>query len=195
MKLLILFAYPALEKSRVHKQLIKGIDQLEQVTFHDLYQAYPHFGIDIQQEQEMLLQNDIIVFQHPVYWYSVPPLIKEWVDLVLEHGWAYGRTGSALQGKYWLHVLSTGAPAEAYLPGKFLNHTLRDFFLPMEYTAKLCKMQYLPPYAIQGTHLITPEALVEHQKNCTNFLLIFHTITGSMKNIKLPLTCSTFLNL
>ena len=52
-----------------------------------------------KREQELLLQHKIIVWQHPFYWYSSPALLKEWIDLVLEHGWAYGRKGDMLKGK------------------------------------------------------------------------------------------------
>ena len=41
----------------------------------------------------------MIVFQHPVYWYSSPAILKEYQDLVLEYGFAYGHDGHALDGK------------------------------------------------------------------------------------------------
>ena len=64
---------------------------MEGVRLHDLYEAYPDFLIDVEAEQALLLEHDVIVFQHPVYWYSSPAILKEWQDLVLEHGFAYGR--------------------------------------------------------------------------------------------------------
>src|SRR5688572_21464047 len=98
-RILLLFAHPALEKSRVHKTLLHRVEHLPNVTVNDLYQHYPFFDIDIQREQELLLTHDIYVFQHPLYWYSSPAIIKQWQDLVLEHGWAYGRHGRMLVGK------------------------------------------------------------------------------------------------
>jgi len=83
---LILFAHPALEKSRVNRRLVAAVQGLEGVTFHDLYEAYPDFYIDVKHEQRLLEAHDIIAFQHPLYWYSTPSLLKEWQDLVLEHG-------------------------------------------------------------------------------------------------------------
>ena len=43
-RVLVLFAHPALEKSRVNRRLIRAAQGLEGVTFHDLYEAYPDFG-------------------------------------------------------------------------------------------------------------------------------------------------------
>ena len=88
-RILVLFAHPALEKSRVNKRLIKEVENIENVTFHDLYEEYPDFYIDIKREQKLLTENDIIIFHHPMYWYSIPAQLKQWEDLVMEHNWAY----------------------------------------------------------------------------------------------------------
>lgn len=151
-RVLILFAHPALERSRVHRQLIRGLDSLPGVTFNDLYEAYPTFDIDVRREQELLLGHDLIVVQHPLFWYSTPAIVKQWEDLVLEHGWAYGSQGTALRGKQWLSAISTGGGAAAYEPGGYNGFTIRDFLLPLQQTARLCGMEYLPPFVIHGTH-------------------------------------------
>jgi glutathione-regulated potassium-efflux system ancillary protein KefG len=152
MQILVLFAHPALEKSRVHRRLIAGLDKIPGITFHDLYEHYPRFDIDVQREQDLLLAHDLIVVQHPLYWYSTPALIKQWEDLVLEHGWAYGSNGRALEGKKVLSVITTGGRAEAYEPGGYNRYTIRDFLRPLEQTALLCRMDFLPPYVIHGSH-------------------------------------------
>ncbi len=107
-RILILFAHPRLSASVVQRAMLNAIEGLEHVTFHDLYAAYPDFLIDVKREQELLLAHDIIVFQHPFYWYSCPAIIKEWLDLVLENGWAYGTGGSKLHRKYMMNAVSTG---------------------------------------------------------------------------------------
>ena len=89
-KTLVVFVHPALHRSRVNAALARGIQDLPSLTFHDLYAAYPRHLIDVDREQALLLQHDVIVWQHPFYWYSCPSLLKEWQDVVLEHGFAYG---------------------------------------------------------------------------------------------------------
>ncbi len=96
-KILILFAHPRYENSLVQQRLSKAAREVRGVTFHDLYELYPDFDVQIDQEQELLISHDLIVLQHPFYWYSCPPLLKQWIDLVLEHGWAYGKEGNSLQ--------------------------------------------------------------------------------------------------
>ncbi len=65
-------------------------------------------------EQKLLLDHDLIVFQHPFYWYSCPAIVKEWLDLVLENGWAYGPGGTRLAGKFMMSAVSTGGSEMAY---------------------------------------------------------------------------------
>lgn len=162
-KILILFAHPALQKSRVNRVLIEGLDKLEGVTFHDLYQVYPEIDIDARFEQELLEQHDIIIFHHPFFWYSTPPILKEWQDLVLEHGWAYGSKGNALKGKLFFNVMTTGGRGEAYTEQGYNNFTIRQLLAPIEQTFNLCKMIVLPPFVIHGTHSITA-AQTNHYK-------------------------------
>ncbi len=155
-RLLILFAHPALEKSRVHRRLIQRRPDRTDITFHDLYEHYPSFSVDVEHEQTLLSCHDLVVFQHPLFWYSTPPLVKQWVDLVLEHGWAYGSTGDALRGKRAVSVVTAGGRAAAYQPDGYNRFTIRQFLAPVEQTFRLCGMEYLPPYVIYGTHSMTP---------------------------------------
>ena len=100
MKILIIFAHPKMSDSIVQTKMLGAIRNLEGVTIHDIYAAYPDFLIEVDHEQGLLLEHDLVVLQHPFYWYSAPAIIKEWLDLVLEHDWAYGARGTKLHGKF-----------------------------------------------------------------------------------------------
>ena len=156
---LVLFAHPALRKSRVNRRLVEAARGLDGVVVNDLYQQYPDFDIDVAREQRLLLDHDVVVFQHPFYWYSTPAILKEWQDLVLEHGWAYGQDGHALEGKTLLNVVSTGGPKEAYSEDGANRFTMRQLLAPIEQTARLCGMTYLPPFVVHGTHALTREGI------------------------------------
>jgi len=163
-KVLILFAHPKFEKSVANRALKQAITQFDvsqpgQITFHDLYELYPDFNIDISIEKEQLLAHDIIIWHHPFYWYSCPPLLKQWIDMVLEFGWAYGPNGNALQDKLIFNTITTGGAGDAYREDGRNRFTLRQFLVPFEQTARLCKMKYLPPFAIQGTHRLIEDEL------------------------------------
>jgi len=161
-RVLILFAHPALEKSRVNRQLFQAVQGLVSVTVHDLYQAYPTFHINIRTEQQLLLDHDVVVFQHPFYWYSSPALLKEWQDTVLEYGFAYGHQGTALHGKKFLSAITTGGGEQAYGRGGHNHFTIREFLVTFEQTARLCGMEYLPPFVVQGVHQLTQAQIADH---------------------------------
>jgi glutathione-regulated potassium-efflux system ancillary protein KefG len=156
-RILILFAHPRLQNSRIHRSLSEGLEKIPHLTFHDLYESYPDFDIDVEHEHDLLLNHDVFVMQFPFYWYSSPPLLKQWIDLVLEHGWAYGQKGKALEGKKLMQAISTGGREESYRKGSFNMFTIREFITPFEQTARLCNMDFLPPFVIHGTHLATEE--------------------------------------
>ena len=159
---LILFAHPALEKSRVNRRLVAAVRSLPGVTFNDLYQHYPDLDIDVEREQQLLEEHDVIVMQHPFYWYSTPALIKEWEDLVLEHGWAYGQDGTALHGKLLLTATTAGGGEETYCRTGQNRYTMRELLAPMERTAALCGMIYLSPFVVHGTHSLDESQIEQY---------------------------------
>jgi len=158
-KVLVLFAHPAFQKSRVNRVMVEQVRTLSGVQFHDLYEAYPEFDIDISLEQGLLEANDVIVFQHPFFWYNTPAIIKEWLDLVLEHDWAYGSQGAALHGKFVMHAITTGGSESAYNDQGLNRYTVQQFLRPFEQTARLCGMQFLPPFTVYGTLQLSPAAI------------------------------------
>jgi len=149
-RLLVLFAHPAVYKSRVNHLLLSYVRDLPGVTVNDLYDSYPRFFIDIKREQALLLEHDVVIFQHPFYWYSSPAILKQWQDLVLEYGFAYGKSGTRLHGKLFLTAISTGGPTSAYQRSGYNHFTIRELLAPFEQTARLCGMTYLPPFVVPG---------------------------------------------
>ena len=170
-KILILFAHPAAHKSRINKALIRNIENIEGITIQNLYNRYPDFYINVKHEQQLLLDHDIIVWHHPFYWYSAPAIIKEWFDLVLEHGFAYGRKGKALAGKRAFSAITAGGSRMAYSADGHNNFTISQFLSPFAQSAHLCKMYYLPPYVVHGTHLLSDNDLQDQADQYKELLI------------------------
>lgn len=148
--ILVLLAHPRISESRANRVLADAAGEIDGVEVRDLYAAYPDYFIDVAAEQRLLAKADVLVLQHPMYWYSCPPLMKEWIDRVLEKGWAFGRGGTALAGKGFLSAITTGATPEEYLPDGIHYYSVSDFLRPFERTAVLCHMAWLPPQVLQG---------------------------------------------
>ncbi|TKD59142.1 NAD(P)H-dependent oxidoreductase [Flavobacterium sp. ASW18X] len=161
-KILVLFAHPKLEQSKANTTLVQEVMDLDGVTLHDLYQEYPDFNIHIEREKELLSVHDVVVWHHPFYWYSCPPLLKQWIDMVLEYNWAYGPKGKALWNKICFNTITTGGTRELYCATGNNHFTIREFLRPFEQTATLCGMEYLPPFALMGTHQLDPSEYADY---------------------------------
>lgn len=160
-RILLLHFHPAPHKSRVNRRLVAEAEKIEGVTVRHLYEIYPDYLIDVREEQRLLENHDAVVFQHPLYWYSAPSLVKEWMDLVLEHGWAYGTGGTALRGRIFAQAVSSGGGTEVYCREGKNRHTVRDFLLPFEQSALLCGMEWRPPFVVHGTGHLKSAAEIE----------------------------------
>ncbi|MBC8068391.1 MAG: NAD(P)H-dependent oxidoreductase [Deltaproteobacteria bacterium] len=150
-RILVQFAHPVLERSQVNRPLLETVRRVDGVTVNDLFVEYPTLSIDVEREQRLLLEHDVIVFHHPFYWYSTPAILKQWQDMVLEHGWAYGPGGTQLTGKITFNLVTTGGPASAYAREGYNRFTVRELLAPWEQTANLCHMRFLAPYVAHGS--------------------------------------------
>jgi len=155
--LIVYYAHPGHKHSHVNRFMARAAGALEGITYVDLYRDYPRFDIDVDIEQKRLLDHDVILFQFPFFWYSTPSILKEWQDLVLEHGFAYGSGGDALDGKRMMLALTAAGPEDAYTPGGYQHYEIRSFLTPLEQTARLCKMQFPAPYVLYAS-LKAPDA-------------------------------------
>jgi len=142
--------HPNLKTSRVNKEIVKHFQNEPGIETRILYQAYPDWKIHVTKEQESLTKADIILVQTPFYWYSTPPLFKEWEDKVLEYGFAYGEGGDKLKGKKFLLIISTYGPEESYQRNGYNHFTMEELLRPLEQTANFCLLEYMPPLVFHG---------------------------------------------
>ena len=155
----IVFAHPYPSQSRANRALLDAVRSLPGVEVSSLYDRYPDFDIDVQAEQDALSRARLVVWMHPVFWYSVPGLLKHWFDKVLTYGWAYGDGGHALRGKDCLWVATTGGSAGTYSATGIHQRAIADFMRPIEATAVFCGMNWQPPCILHGAQEIEAEAL------------------------------------
>jgi len=145
-KTVVIVGHPDLSHGSIANQII--VEQLkdqENMEIRDLGQMYPEFRINIAEEQSALLAADTIVFQFPFYWYSVPGIMKEWIDKVLTYGFAYGSNGTKLHGKRFLVSITVGGSEDAYQHNGYNTYEIEELLRPLKQTSNLCGMTYLPP--------------------------------------------------
>ena len=156
---LVLVAHPDIARSRVNRTLAAQARLLpsDAVEVRDLYALYPDFLIDIEAEQAALAQARTVVWLHPVQWYSMPALMKLWVDDVLAFRWAYGPGGRALAGKCLWLVVSAGGTETSYQDVGSNGHPFASFLPAYQQTAELVGMRFLEPQVFYGAHKAQPQ--------------------------------------
>lgn len=158
----VLAAHPDWRESRVNRRLRDTALATPGVRVRDLYRSYPDFDIDVPAEQAAARAARLLVLLHPVHWYSMPALLKLWLDEVLAHGWAYGHGGDALRGRdLWL-VATTGGPESSYHPQGYNRYFFDAFLPPYEQTAALCGLRFLPPMVLHGAHRASDDEVAAH---------------------------------
>ena len=164
-EIVVIAAHPTLEHSRVTLALMqaaKGRAASRHIDVRDLYARYPDYFIDVAAEQAALAQAQLVVWLQPIHWYSMPPLLKLWLDEVFTFGWAYGPGGTALRGKdLWL-VASTGGPEASYHPAGYNRYFFDAYLAPYEQTARLTGMRWLPPLVLHAAHRVDDATLATH---------------------------------
>lgn len=161
-RVFVLYAHSAPHASRVNRRMVAAARSLPNVTVSELYELYPDFVIDVRREQALLAEAELIVMQHPIQWYGMPSLQKEWLDQVLEHGWAYGKSGNMLEGKRFILALTTGGATEAYSAQGEHGYPLEAFLPPYRQTATLCRMRWQEPLVLHGARHADEAAVDAH---------------------------------
>jgi len=157
----VVYAHPHHGRSRANRALLDAIGAVPGAEIRRLYDLYPDFDIDVDAERAALARADAIVLQHPVYWYSMPPLAKLWLDSVWTSGWAYGAGGTALTGKRFLWAVSTGGDGSDYRPEGKHAHAFDAFVEPIRQAALFCGMRWEAPFTLLGAHRIDDAALAD----------------------------------
>jgi glutathione-regulated potassium-efflux system ancillary protein KefG len=187
LRVLVLYAHPNHDISRANRVLRAAIEDAPGVTVNDLYDRYPDLFVDVRREQRLLLEHDVLVFQHPMHWYSAPAIVKEWEDSVLENGWAYGEGGDKLRGKRFMQVVTTGAHEDSYRHGGKAHFTVHELLRPFEQMAYYCGMVHLPPFITHDARELDDDAIAAQAARYRAILEAihhgrppapFHTIPG-----------------
>ena len=170
MKIMNLVFHPDLSQSRVNNRWKRQLEDSGKVaTSRDLYGDYPDFKIDIEREQKLLLEHDRIVFQFPLYWYSVPPLLKKWLDDVLTYNFAYGSKGDKLKEKDMQLLVSVGG-REKHYSGFDIFASVPELLRPFQLTANLVQMNYLLPEWMFQADSATTDTIERYGKKFANFI-------------------------
>jgi NAD(P)H dehydrogenase (quinone) len=124
---------------------------------------------DVAAEQEKLMWADTVLIQFPLWWFSVPAILKGWFDRVLAAGWAYRVTDPAnpkrslrygdgnLKGRRGMLIVTTGATPASLGPYGVAGH-IDDLLFPVNYGVFwYTGMSALKPHLIHSANHVREE--------------------------------------
>ena len=149
----MILAHPKIEDSIGNKVISEFFTQQSGVEIRHLGKLYPDFKIDMKVEQEALLKADTIIFQYPLFWYSAPAILKEWIDQVFQYGFAFGENSYNLEGKRLIVSFTMGSPKENYP-----HDIIEKIIFPFQGLASFCKMEYAGLLYSNNIHGYSDEA-------------------------------------
>ncbi len=133
------------------------------------------FSDEIKQEMDDLLWADMLVLNFPLWWSSVPAILKGWFDKVLALGFAYHprdkkyQTGP-LKGKKAFCCISAGG-SEASYTAEGENGDLAGVIHHINHgTLNYCGINVYPPFVTWRTHLLPEEPLKQYLYDYKNYL-------------------------
>jgi len=142
----VISGHPNLDESWTNKVILQQLEHhIDSIDIRRLDALYPDYHIDIAAEQHALLDADIIVLQYPYYWYSVPALLKKWIDDVFAFNFAYGPQGDKLKNKHFILSFTVGGPEESYTPLGYNHFSIEELARPLQQTCYLAGMVFHKP--------------------------------------------------
>lgn len=142
----VISGHPDLSQSYTNTVILEQLEaRLDSVEIRRLDTLYPDYKIDVEAEQAALLKADIIILQYPFYWYTMPGLLKKWMDDVMTFNFAYGPEGDKLKGKELIISFTVGGPQDSYDPLDDNHFPIEHFMYPLQQTAYLSGLKYNKP--------------------------------------------------
>lgn len=162
MKTLIVVAHPDAADSST-QQFLKASARLPDVAWYELSDDWQ---ADIAGEQTRLLAYERIIWQFPLYWYSSPANLKEWLDSVFTDDFP-----DRLKGRELGLVVTLGVSAKSFQAGGREQFTLSELMRPFQALANRCGMTFLPIFAIHQfmymTEVMKQKLLIAYQQYLT----------------------------
>jgi NAD(P)H dehydrogenase (quinone) len=139
------------------------------------------FGKDIQAEMEKIVWADMIIFNFPLWWFSVPAILKGWVDRVFAMGFAYGGgkgvyDNGVFKGKKGMLCISTGGPEIAY-GEKGKNGNLDTILFHINHgMLYFIGLEVLPPFVVYSPVRLTDPERGSQLKKYREYLLTIDSL-------------------
>ncbi|MCB1194097.1 MAG: NAD(P)H-dependent oxidoreductase [Leptospiraceae bacterium] len=124
------------------------------------------FADDLKAEMQKLENADLLIFNFPLWWFSIPAILKGWVDRVFAFGYSYGgdigvySNAITFKDKKALLCFTTGGSEKSYQKDSMHAIDVETMLQPIQYNIfRFNGMVPLEPFIVFGPARLSEDAL------------------------------------
>lgn len=169
-KTLVVFAHPYLEHSNSNVELINFYVRHQHYTLRDLYEEYPDFHIAAFRERKRLANYDRFVFQFPLIWFGMPPLLRLWIDEVFDRDWLQPGKVNPLENKEVYILVTTGGKERSFSKDGTYQYSIDELISGLIVSLKVFKADVKHIKIVYEANKLSKKEIILHKKEFTELL-------------------------
>ena len=169
-KTLVLFAHPFLEFSNSNKELTNFYERHQQFTFRDLYEEYPDFHIPAFRERKRLVNYDRFILHFPIIWFGMPPLLRLWLDEVVDGNWVNGNSKNPFENKEIYILVTTRSKERSFGKNGKHGYTIEEMISGLLVTLKIFKANVKNIYIVYESENLSKKEIIHHKQKFVEIL-------------------------
>lgn len=169
-KTLVLFAHPFLEYSYSNRVLINFYERHQHYDFLDLYEIYPNFHISAFKERKRLQEYDRFILHFPLIWFGVPPLLRLYLDEVLDPTWINKEIVNPFEGKEVFMLATTRSKERSFGKDGKHGYSVNDLLSGLIVVFKALEADLKEPYVVYEAESLTRKEIILHKQNFSKIL-------------------------
>lgn len=167
---LVLFAHPFPEFSNNNRELINFYERHQHFTFRDLYEEYPDFHIPAFRERKRIVNYDRIIFHFPLIWFGMPPLLRLWLDEVMDGNWLNPYSDNPLENTEIFILVTTRSKERSFGKNGKHGYSIEEMISGLLISLKIFRAKIQPIYIIYESDRLSKKEIIQHKQKFTEIL-------------------------
>lgn len=163
-KTLVIFAHPYLEHSNSNRELINFYERHQHYAFRDLYEDYPDFHIHAFRERKRIKNYDRIIFQFPLIWFGMPPLLRLWIDEVFDRTWLERPEDNPFLDKEIFILVTTGGKKHSFQKEGRYGFTIEELIGGLIVSLKVFGADIREIRTVYESHKMTKKDIINEKQ-------------------------------
>lgn len=169
-KTLVLFAHPFLEFSDNSRELTNFYERHQHYTFRDLYEEYPDFHVQAFRERKRLKDYDRFIFHFPLIWFGMPPLLRLWLDEVVDGNWLKDPLQNPFYGKEIFILVTTRSKQRSFGRNGKHHYSVEELISGLLVSLHIFKADIKNIYIVYEAENLSKKEIIIHKQKFSEIL-------------------------